>query len=137
MDYEYFKDIKNVATVLLRDKFWSKIRGDLYKKVMRGPGGKLQWDYVMGIRSRDKDGKRIRLTEKNEKRLQRIVDYLNSEEGRDELIQLGDTSPPPGDTDSLLEIIQGASTDRQIKKEELWLFLKYKNRILKYLAGSL
>lgn len=136
MDYEYFKDIKNVATVLLRDKFWSKIRGDLYKKIMRGAGGKLQWDYVMGIRSRDSTGKKIWLTEKNEKRLQRIVDYLNSEEGRDDLMQIGDMNPPEN-TDSLIEIIQGASTDRQIKKEELRLFLKYKNRILKYLAGSL
>jgi hypothetical protein len=135
-DYEYFKDVQNVVTVLLRDKFWSKIRGDLYKKMMKNPEGWLQWQYFSGVRSRDREGKRIRLAEKNRKYLEGIVHYLNSSDGKENLLQVGILEPPE-DTDCLVDILQGAKSDRQIKKEELQLFLKYKSKILRFLAESL
>ena len=126
---------ENEVTVLLRDKFWSKIRGDLYKKMAKGHGGKIQWEYLTGIRSRDASGKRIKFTDKNYTRLEGIVQYLQSSEGRDALLEIGVMNPPE-DPDSLVEILQGSKSDRQIKKEELNLFLKYKEKILQYLAGS-
>jgi hypothetical protein len=33
---------------LLRDRFWSKIRSDLYKKICKGKGGGSQWLFILG-----------------------------------------------------------------------------------------
>ena len=125
----------NEASILIRAKYWSKIRGDLFKKIGRGKGGSTQWGYLAGIRSWH-NGHRIRLTDENKAALEKVVDYLNATEGRDELLDLGILRPPE-DTDELISIIQEAKTDRQIKKEELRLFLKHKMKILRYLSKTL
>ena len=118
---------------LKEDYFWSCLRSDLFKKINQGPGSADQWLYIVGKKNRDKSGKLIKLSRKNEAELWGVVEYLNGEEGLEELRDLGITDPPQH-IDDLMEIIRGAKVDRAIKADMFRAFLKYKHRIMDYLA---
>ena len=118
---------------LMQDVFWSLTRAHVYNKVHKGKGGVTQWSYITGKVSRLKTGERVQLTRKNEKLLWNIVEYLGSEEGRAELIQVG-INEPPEHIDDLIDILASAKTREQTKKEEFQLFLKYRERILNFLS---
>lgn len=87
-------------------------------------------------RLKDSKGKRIQLTERNKEKLNNVVDYLNSVEGRDELIQIGITDEL-NHYDDLIEIIRNAKTKSEIKKDEFRSFLKHKSKIMSYLTRIL
>ena len=111
---------------LIRDIYWSRIRVTLYKQICKGPDGYNQWAYIMGRKSK------IRLSEKNIAFLEATVQYLNSTEGRDELLEM-DIINPPEHTDDLIDIIQGSKTDKQVKAEIFRLFMSHRHRLLRYL----
>jgi hypothetical protein len=117
---------------IIQRSYWSEMRSHLYKKICKGEGGRAQWDYITGKRSREADGRRIRLTAKNEKYLQAIVDFFDTEEGRLELEKY-DIHPIPDHIDGLMEMLCEAPLDREMKREEFKLFLKHKHEIMQFL----
>ena len=119
---------------LIHDSFWSSIRASLFKKIAKGTGGQTQWAYIVGKRSRHIDGQRIKFSRKVEKHLWAMVEYLNSEEGLDELMDHG-INKAPEHIDDLVDIIANAKTDRDIKRDQFRLFLKHKHKIMKFLLG--
>jgi hypothetical protein len=136
--YSYYfptetEEEENEVHSLMQDVFWSFTRLHLYKEICKGKGGSTQWAFITGKKSRDKLGKRIQLTDKNISILQRTVDYFNTEEGIEELLNLGITTPPDH-IDDLVSIIADSPTREQTKKEEFKMFLKYRERIFKFLS---
>lgn len=129
--YQEYDELMN----LLREAFLQKIRSDLFNKISRGPGGQTQWKFIMGIKTRYPDGRRIILSERNRVLLEQCVDYMNTEEGLEELRQLG--IEPPEHPDGLIGLIQSAKKDREMKAECFRLFLKYQGQILEYLTRRL
>jgi hypothetical protein len=121
------------VTSLMRDKFWARIRSTLYKKICKGQGGANQWAYITGRKRTDRYGDKILLTDRNKKFLQNIVDYLDSTEGRDDLIEIGITEPPDH-IDLLIDYVQSAKTMQEIKLEEFRMYLKNRDKIWQYLA---
>lgn len=119
---------------LIQESFWSGIRASLFKKISKGEGGRYQWMYIIGKISRYPDGSKISLSDKSIKYLDKVVTYLNSTEGREELIDIGITDSPE-DIDELVGIIRYSKNDRTIKKEQFRLFLKHKHKIMKYLLS--
>lgn len=117
---------------LIQKSFWSDLRSSLYKKICKGPDGRLQWDYITGKRSRDSKGRRILLSEKNTTILQNLVDYYQTEEGRDQLMDY-DIDPTLDHIDDLMGKLCEAPLDRDQKREEFKLFLKHKHEIMKFL----
>jgi hypothetical protein len=119
---------------LIHESFWTGIRASLFKKISKGEGGRYQWTYIIGKISRYPDGARISLSDKSIKYLDKIVTYLNSTEGREELLDIG-IKEPPEDIDELIGILKFSKNDRTIKKEQFRLFLKHKHKIMKYLLS--
>ena len=117
---------------LLREDYLQRIRSDLFNRIYRVQGGQVQWRFIIGKLSRYPNGELIQLSENSLKALQRWVDYMNSEEGLDELRELG--IEPPDHIDSLIDLVQSAKTDRQMKADSFRLFLKHRSRILEYLT---
>ena len=117
---------------LIRDIYWSRIRATLYKQICKGSDGYNQWAYIMGRKRTDSQRNKIRLSEKNIAFLEATVQYLNSTEGRDELLDMGIIYPPEH-IDDLIDIIQGSMSDRQVKAEIFRLFLNNRHRLLRYL----
>ena len=117
---------------IIQKTFWSDLRSLLYKKICKGPEGRLQWDYISGKRSKDSEGRRILLSDRNTKILQNLVDYYQTEEGREQLAMY-DIHPVPDHIDVLMENLCNAPMDRDQKREEFRLFLKYKHEILRFL----
>lgn len=118
---------------LIRETFWSGVRAVLYKKIgYRGKDCTYQWAKITGKKIKYPNGKRIELSEKAIKHLWHIVEYLNSEEGLDELRSIG-IMYPPEHIDDLINEISDAKTDREIKREQFRLFLKNKHKIMKML----
>jgi len=134
-DDEYEREVEEMA-ILLRERFWARIRSGLYKQICKGKGGFYQWSYITGIKSKDSKGNKIRLSKDNIGILEKTVDYLNSTEGRDELMQIGLLNSPEN-IDELIENIQRSKTKDEVKKEEFRAFLKYKDKILSYLTKFL
>ena len=120
---------------ILRESFITQIRRELFKAISQRPGGPQDWAYIVGKKSRDKKGHRIILSDHANTELQKVVDWLNSEEMEEELRELG--LEPPDHIDGLVEWIQGAKTDRVMKADEFRLFQKHKNLIIRYLAKVL
>lgn len=121
--------------VLREELFWSGIRASLYKKINKGKDCRYQWAYITGKINRRRDGSLITLSKENLAHLEHIVDYLNSEEGLDNMSDYGIYGASPQDPDDLKSFIAGAMTDRQIKREIFRLFLKHRNKILDFLEG--
>jgi hypothetical protein len=86
---------------IIQKSYWSRVRACAYKRICKGKDGANQWAYITGKKSRYADGKRIRLSEKNEKYLSSIVEYYATEEGREELEKY-DIFPIPEHTDDLV-----------------------------------
>ena len=120
---------------VIRESFLTGIRKELFKKICKGDGGSYQWRYIIGKCSRYPDGRRIILTKDTLSELHRVIDYMNSSEGLEELNDMG--IDPPTHPDELIHLIQAAKTDREMKSIEFGLFRKHKNQILKYLARVL
>jgi len=78
----------------------------------------------LGLYYREKipgrDGRRITLSKYAQAELQKVVDYLNMEEVEGDLREMALT--PPDHIDELINLIQGAKTDRVMKAEEFRLF---------------
>jgi hypothetical protein len=87
----------------------------------------------MGRKRTDSQRNKIRLSEKNIAFLEATVQYLNSTEGRDELLDM-EIINPPEHIDDLIEIIQGSMTDRQVKTEIFRLFMSHRHYLLKHLS---
>jgi len=119
---------------LMRMLFWSRIRVALYKKIClaKGSQGFYQWEFLMGRLRRDNKGNKIQLSCETRQILESSIDYLNSSESRDEILELG-ISEPPEHIDDLVGMVQGAYTDREAKAEVFRLFMKNKSRLLNYL----
>lgn len=120
---------------LRKELFWSGIRSSLYKKVHKEKDSHYQWAYITGKTNRRPDGSRITLSDRNVIHFENIIEYLNSEEGLDNMHDYGVYDDPPQHPDDLICIIDGAMTDRQIKKEIFRLFMKHRNKILDFLEG--
>jgi hypothetical protein len=136
MYYEYLNEEdenEDDVSSLIREKFWAKIRSNVYKKVCRGIGGYTQWAYIVGRKTYDNCGNRITLTDKNKRILQEIVDYLNSTEGRNELLDMS-IIEVPDHVDTLISYIQDAKKIEEVKVDEFRLYLKHKDKILKFLS---
>lgn len=117
---------------LLREDFLQKIRSDLFNRISRGRGGQTQWKFIIGRLSRLPSGERIRLSDNSLKALQNWVDHLNSEDGLDQLKEIGIS--PPEHVDDLIDLVQSAKTDREMKSDSFRLFLKHRSKILEYLT---
>lgn len=117
---------------IIQRSFLSDLRSYLYKKICKGPEGRIQWDYIIGKRSRYADGRRILLSDKNTKILQNAVDFYETEEGRDQFAEY-DIPHIPENIDDLMNLISNAPLDREMKKEEFKLFLKHKYEIMQFL----
>jgi len=117
---------------LIQKSFWSDLRSYLYKKICKGPEGRIQWDYITGKRSRYSDGRRILISDKNRKILQNIVDNYETEEGRAQLEKY-DIHPIPENIDDLMSNLCDAPLDRDQKREEFKLSMKHKHEILRFL----
>jgi len=129
------KDLDEDDVNLIHASFWSGIRASLFKKIaVKGKGSSYQWAYITGKKSIYPDGQRIQLSRKTEKYLWDMVGYLNSEEGMEELHDLG-IMEAPDHIDGLINIIADAKTDRDIKRDQFRLFLKHKHKIMKFLLG--
>lgn len=130
IDTEEEYDIGNLIQML----FWSRIRTALYKKIClnKGSQGFYQWEFLMGRLTRDNRGDKLQFSSETQQILESSIDYLNSTEGRDELLELGITEPPEH-MDDLVSQVQGAYTDREAKAEVFRLFMKNKSRLLSYL----
>jgi len=124
------------VNAVLRDSYITGIRKGLFKSIRKRKGGNQDWAYITGKESWGKDGLRITLSRHALTELRRVIDHLNTEDMEGELRELG-VYPPPDSTDGLISLIQGAKTDRVMKADEFRLFMKHKERILKYLARSL
>jgi hypothetical protein len=116
---------------IIQKSFWSDLRSHLFKKICKGEGGRTQWDFITGKRHRYPDGSRIWLSKKNTKILEDLVAYFATEEGREELDKY-DINPIEN-TDDLMGMIANAIPDREMKREEFKLFLKYKSEIMRFL----
>jgi len=130
--YKYEEEEFDEVSLLIREKFWARIRSGLYKKICKGPGGYNQWAYITGRKRHDKNSDKIFLTDKSKKLLQQIVDYLNTTEGQDDLMNIGITEPPDH-IDTLIDYVQSAKTMQEIKLEEFRMYLKNRDKILQYL----
>jgi hypothetical protein len=119
---------------LMQDIFWSRIRSALYKKIREHKGLETfyQWEYIAGRRSKDSKRNNIRLSDKSLNVLEATVEYLNSTEGKDDLLQV-EIYDPPENVDDLMDRIQNAKNDKQMKAEIFRVFLKHQNHLLKYL----
>lgn len=123
------------VNAVLRDSYITGIRKGLFKAICKRRGGPIDWAYITGKKSRGRDGRRITLSKYAQAELQKVVDYLNMEEVEEELRDMG--LIPPDHLDDLIDLIQGAKTDRVMKAEEFRLFQKHKEKVLKYLARVL
>jgi hypothetical protein len=128
---EYEKE-EDEVTLLIREKFWAETRSNIYKKICKGKGGYNQWAYIIGRKRFDKEGNKIRLTDKSKKILQEVVDYLDSEEGKEELLKIN-ILESIDHIDILIGYIQEARLMEEIKIEEFRLYLKNRDKILKFL----
>lgn len=117
---------------IIQKSYWSDLRSYLFKKICKGKGGRTQWEYITGKRSRNADGTRIQLTEDNTRILESLVAYYETDEGREELEKY-DIHPIPEHPDDLIEKISEALPDRKMKREEFKLFLKHKDKIMRFL----
>lgn len=117
---------------IIQKSYWSDLRSYLFKKICKGKGGRTQWEYITGKRSRNADGTRIQLTEDNTRILESLVAYYETDEGREELDKY-DIHPIPEHPDDLIEKISEALPDRKMKREEFKLFLKHKDKIMRFL----
>jgi hypothetical protein len=117
---------------IIQKSYLSHLRSSLYKRICKGKGGRIQWDYITGKRTRHADGRRIWLTDKNTKILEKLVDYYATDEGREELEKY-DIHPIPEHIDDLMAMLDGAPLDREMKRDEFRLFLKYKDEIMQFL----
>jgi hypothetical protein len=127
---EYAEDEDDLN--IIQRSYWSEMRSYLYKKICKGPEGRIQWDYLAGKRSRHANGKRILLSDRNTKILQNQVDYYSTTEGLEELEKY-DIFPAPENIDDLMNRLCEAPLDREMKKEEFKLFLKHKHEIMRFL----
>jgi hypothetical protein len=116
---------------IIQKSFWSDLRSCLFKKICKGEGGRIQWDFITGKRHKYADGRRIWLSDRNKKILEDLVAYFSTEEGREELAKY-DINPIE-DTDELMAMLANAIPDRDMKREEFRLFLKYKSEIMQFL----
>jgi hypothetical protein len=132
-EYDYEEEEEDDVTSLIRDKFWAEIRSGMYKNICKGKGGYNQWAYIIGRKRFDKEGNKIRLTDKSNKVLQELVDYFDSEEGREELLKIN-ILEPIDHIDTLIGYIQEARLMEEIKVEEFRLYLKNRDKILKFLS---
>jgi hypothetical protein len=118
---------------LLREAFWSGIRASLYKSICKGGGGFNQWAFITGKKTRDSHGRKIRLFDESIAAMQKVVDYLESTEGQDELKELGITNCPDS-PDALMSIICDVKTTNEVKRDEFRAFLSHKHKVLEYLS---
>ena len=108
--------------------------GHLCLRIFIKGSGATQWAYITGKKSRHVDGRRIQFSDKILKHLWNAVNYLNSEEGLEELKELG-ISEVPDHIDGLVNLIANARVDRDIKRDQFRLFLKHKHKIMRYLLS--
>ena len=137
-EYEEYPTIGEEAeevNAVLRDSYITGIRKGLFKAINKRRGGPMDWAFITGKKSREKDGRRITLSKYALRELQKVVDYLNTEEVEGDLREMALTSPDH--IDGMIDLIQGAKTDRVMKAEEFRLFQKHKEKILRYLARVL
>ena len=128
----YGEELNEEEVDLIKESFWSSLRSDLYKKIIRDIDGAYQWAYITGKKNYYSNGKRIYLSAQSIKYLSQVVTYLNSEEGVQELMDLG-ISNPPEHIDELMSILAFSKTDRELKRDQFRLFLKHKHKIMRFL----
>ena len=128
-----FEQEDNEVSSLLRDRFWSKIRSELYKKICKGEGGGNQWLFIVGKKS-ECYGKKIRLTDKSIHVLEKTVSHLNTSDAKDELISIGVIDVPES-VDDLVDILQNSKTSSEVRHIEFKVFLKNRDRLLRSISN--
>jgi hypothetical protein len=110
---------------IIRDSFWSSVRSTLFKKIHNREGGQLQWLYIIGKRSRDSTGRKIVLNSWTVDCLEKMVKYLNSLEGLEEVYKHQNYEVPEH-IDDLINKIRNSDTDRTIKRRFFRLLMKHR-----------
>ena len=129
----YGEELNDEEVDLIKESFWTGIRSSLYKKIIKCKDGGYQWAYITGRKNRYSDGRRISLSKESLAILWGAVGYLQSEEGQEELMDIGILDDTPEHVDDLISLVSGAKTDREIKADQFRLFLKHKHKIMRFL----
>jgi hypothetical protein len=129
----YSEELNESEIDLIQESFWTGLRSALYKKIIRCKDGWYQWAYITGKKNRYANGKRIILAPEILTILWGTVNYLQSVEGQEELMDIGITNDTPEHVDDLISLISEAKTDREIKADQFRLFLKHKHKIMRFL----
>jgi hypothetical protein len=80
------------------------------------------------------NGEKIQLTKKSFQALERIVEYLNTSEGIDSLINIGETQAPES-VDDLIDVLQASKTSNEVRQTEFKIFLKNRERLLRTISN--
>ena len=113
--YEDDYDIRKVS-------FFSRMRSALFNQITRDKDGCWQWRMLTGKASRYPDGCRIKMDERVESILWGTVSYCQSEEGKEELMELGLETPEH--PDDVAQWISESPTNRELSNEVFRFVLK-------------
>lgn len=95
--------------------FFSKLRSELFKKITKKQSGVEQWRYIIGKQNRKKTGELITINEQTKNTLQEIVDYYNTEEGKDILRNMD--IELPSHIDDVISWIRESIDSKELKNE--------------------
>ena len=109
------------------DLILTDIRSALYKRICIEKGSLKEWKYIIGIES----AKNVQLKQETIDYLNNVVDYLNSEEGKVEIQEMGLSLEHH---DDLIELIRDSKNKRQLKNEEFRIIMKNRKRMINYLV---
>ena len=92
-----------------REAWSANLKSKLREEILNQPGGKQQWDYVMGKKTRDKNNNPIHYTNLTSKLLHDTYDYYETTEGRQGALKiLGKSENPFSDFEDVASVAQGA-----------------------------
>lgn len=95
----------------------TQLKSDLRDRILKQPGGKQQLDYVMGRVTRDKNNRPIHYTNHTKDVLQKIYDYYETSEGKDEALKIfGTRENPFSDFEDVGAVAQEGKTKREAEK---------------------
>ena len=116
--------------VFKEDKVLTDIRSALYKKICNGSAGSLkEWKYIIGVES----AKNVQLKKETVEYLRSVVEYLNSDEGKQDIKDVGISLDH---YDDLIELVRSSKNKRQLKNGEFLIMMKNRRKIIDYLTRS-
>ena len=93
-----------------REAWSANLKSKLREEILNQPGGKQQWDYVMGKKTRDKNNNPIHYTNLTSKLLHDTYDYYETTEGRQGALKiLGKSENPFSDFEDVASVAQGSA----------------------------